>query len=116
MQLDASVRGEYHDRLMAWLSPAIREKVNEMLEEHFPYPQSDFAKEHYGKGVADGRSEGLSEGVQKGEATLLLRMLTLRFGELPAERRRTRPRGRWRDAAPVGRTVCDRDHPRCRVR
>ena len=70
---------------MAWLSPAIREKVNEMLEEHFPYPQSDFAKEHYGKGVADGRSQGLSEGVQKGEALLLLRQLTHRFGDLPAE-------------------------------
>ncbi|MEN7343902.1 MAG: hypothetical protein AAAFM81_13210 [Pseudomonadota bacterium] len=69
MQLDASVRGEYHDRLMAWLSPAIREKVNEMLEEHFPYPQSDFAKEHYARGEAD----------------LLLRMLTLRFGELSGE-------------------------------
>ena len=73
MQLDASVRGEYHDRLMAWLSPAIREKVNEMLEQHFPYPQSDFAKEHYGKGV------------REGEALLLLRQLTHRFGELPAE-------------------------------
>ena len=44
-----------------------------MLEEHFPYPQSDFAKEHYGKGV------------REGEATLLLRMLTLRFGELPPD-------------------------------
>jgi hypothetical protein len=69
MQLDASVRGEYHDRLMAWLSPAVREKVNEMLEEHFPYPQSDFAKEHYARGEAD----------------LLIRQLTLRFGELPTD-------------------------------
>jgi len=77
MQLDASERGEYHDRLWAWLSPAIREKVNQMLEEHFPYPQSDFAKEHYGKGVR--------EGVQKGEATLLIRQLTVRFGELPPD-------------------------------
>ena len=70
----------------------IRENVNQMLEEHFPYPQSDFAKEHYGKGVADGRSEGRrerrrqgrSEGRREGEATLLLRQLTHRFGELPA--------------------------------
>ncbi len=69
MQLDASERGEYHDRLWAWLSPAIREKASKMLEEHFPYPQSDFAKEHFAKG----------------EATLLLRLLTLRFGELPDE-------------------------------
>ena len=44
---------------------------------HFPYPRSDFAKEHYGKGVNDGRREGESE--------LLLRPLTHRFGELPAE-------------------------------
>ena len=73
MQLDASERGEYHDRLWAWLSPAIREKVSEMLEEHFPYPQSDFAKEHYGKGV------------REGEATLLIRQLTVRFGELPPD-------------------------------
>ena len=85
MRLDASVRGEYHDRLWAWLSPAIREKVNQMLEQHFPYPQSDFAKEHYGKGVADGRSEGRREGRREGESELLLRQLTLRFGDLPPD-------------------------------
>ncbi|MEL6184596.1 MAG: DUF4351 domain-containing protein [Myxococcota bacterium] len=73
MQLDADERSDYHDLLWAWLSPAIREKVSEMLEQHFPYPQSDFAKEHYGKGL------------REGEAQLLLRLLTHRFGELPAE-------------------------------
>lgn len=73
MRLDASVRGEYHDRLMAWLSPAIRQKVDEMLEEHFPYPQSDFAKAHYGKGVVEG------------EAAVLLRQLGRRFGDVPSE-------------------------------
>lgn len=73
MQLDVPARGEYHDRLMAWLSPAIRDKVAEMLEKHFPYPQSDFAKEHYGKGLIEG------------EAAMLLRLLHRRFGDVSAE-------------------------------
>lgn len=77
MKLDPPARGEYHDRLMAWFSPAIRDKVAEMLEKHFPYPQSDFAKEHYGKGKAEGLIEG--------EAGMLLRQLRHRFGDVPSE-------------------------------
>ena len=45
-----------------------------MLRDHFPYPQSDFAKEHYGK--------GLKEGQLLGEANLTLRLLERRFGPL----------------------------------
>ena len=50
-----------------------------MLRDHFPYPQSDFAKEHYGKGL----KEGLKEGRLLGEANLVLRQLERRFGPLP---------------------------------
>ena len=46
-----------------------------MLRDHFPYPQSDFAKEHYGKGLKEGRLLG--------EANLVLRQLERRFGALP---------------------------------
>lgn len=86
MALDPAVQLEYHDRLWAWLSPALREKVAAMLKQHFPYPQSDFAKEHYGKGKADGwregKADGLREGKTEGEAAMLLRLLRRRFGEV----------------------------------
>ena len=48
-----------------------------MLRDHFPYPQSDFAKEHYGKGLEEGRREA-----QLREANLVLRQLERRFGSL----------------------------------
>ncbi len=40
------------------------------------YPQSDFAREHFDKGRAQGRVEG--------KTAVLRRQLTLRFGPLPA--------------------------------
>ena len=60
------------------------------------YPQSDFAREHFGKGRAEGRvegraegrvegrAEGRAEGRVEGKAAVLRRQLTLRFGPLPA--------------------------------
>ena len=48
------------------------------------YPQSDFAREHFGKGRAEGRVEGRAEGRVEGKAAVLRRQLTLRFGPLPA--------------------------------
>ena len=77
--LDPDERGEYTDRLWAWLTPVLKEQVQQMLRDHFPYPQSDFAKEHYGKGL----KEGLKEGRLLGEANLVLRQLERRFGALP---------------------------------
>jgi hypothetical protein len=67
-RLDGPARSDYHDRLFAWLSPSIREQVKAMLEEHFPYPQSDFAKEHYGRGAV------------QGQAKVVLLLIKLRFG------------------------------------
>ena len=51
------------------------------------YPQSDFAREHFGKGRlegrVEGRVEGRIEGRVEGQAAMLRRQLTLRFGPLP---------------------------------
>ncbi len=51
------------------------------------YPQSDFAREHFGKGRLEGRLEGRVEGRVEGrlegQAGMLHRQLTLRFGPLP---------------------------------
>ena len=38
-----------------------------------------------GEGRAEGKAEGKAEGRAEGKAELLLRQLTLRFGQLPAE-------------------------------
>ena len=77
VDLDPDERGEYTDRLWAWLTPILKEQVQQMLRDHFPYPQSDFAKEHYGKGLEEGRREA-----QLREANLVLRQLERRFGSL----------------------------------
>jgi hypothetical protein len=63
--LDPDQRDTYHDILMAWLPEALREEL--MMTAKSLYPQSDFAREHFGKG----------------EAAVLRRLLTLRFGPIP---------------------------------
>ena len=72
IRLDPSERVEYDDALMGWLSPELRKKVLEMLMENYPYPQSDWAKEHYGRGRLDGKLEA--------DRATLIRLLTRRFG------------------------------------
>jgi hypothetical protein len=67
--LDPDQRDTYHDILMAWLPEALREEL--MMTAKSLYPQSDFAREHFGKG----RVEAL--------AAVLRRQLTLRFGPIP---------------------------------
>ena len=47
--------------------------------------QSDFAKRYIGLGRAEGHAEGRAEGQAEGRAALLQRLLTRRFGALPAE-------------------------------
>ena len=47
--------------------------------------QSDFAKRYIGLGRAEGQAEGRAEGQVEGRAVLLQRLLTRRFGPLPAE-------------------------------
>jgi hypothetical protein len=68
--LDPDQRDTYHDILMAWLPGAIREEL--LMIAKSLYPQSDFAREHFGKGRIEG------------EAAVLRRQLTLRFGPIPA--------------------------------
>jgi hypothetical protein len=65
ISLDPDQRDTYHDILTAWLPEALREEL--MMTAKSLYPQSDFAREHFGKG----------------EAAVLRRLLTLRFGPIP---------------------------------
>jgi predicted transposase YdaD len=67
---------------MAWLPEALREEL--MMTAKSLYPQSDFAREHFGKGRVEGRAEGRVEGRAEGEAAVLRRQLSLRFGPVPA--------------------------------
>jgi hypothetical protein len=80
--LDPDQRDTYHDILMAWLPEALREEL--MMTAKSLYPQSDFAREHFGKGRAEGRVEGRVEGQVEALAAVLRRQLTLRFGHIPA--------------------------------
>ncbi len=48
------------------------------------YPLSDFAREHFGRGRAEGRFEGRAEGHREGAASVLRLLLTQRFGPLSA--------------------------------
>jgi flagellar biosynthesis/type III secretory pathway protein FliH len=47
-----------------------------------------FAERFRQEGLETGMEEGMQKGMQKGEALILLRLLQLKFGELPAETRR----------------------------
>lgn len=79
----------YSDVLFSWASPRIQELVMSKLMTSLPYPVSDFAKEHYGRGLEDGkaagRREGEAKGRREGEAALILRLLARRFGALPED-------------------------------
>jgi hypothetical protein len=58
--------------------------------------QSDFARLYHAEGLAEGRAlgielgrvEGLAEGEQRGRATLVLRLLSKRFGHLTSKTER----------------------------
>ena len=49
----------YHDLVMAGLSSAVRKALEEMMFPEGYEFQSDFAKEHFGKGKAEGKAEGV---------------------------------------------------------
>lgn len=49
---------------------------------------SNFAERFIQEGLAQGLEQGLERGEQRGEATMLLRLLHLKFGELPEAVRR----------------------------
>jgi hypothetical protein len=70
----------YFDLVLNSLSEAAREALQNMEPAKYEY-QSDFARRYYGQGQAD----GLANGLAKGRADLVIRLLTLRFGALSTE-------------------------------
>jgi len=70
LDLDAERSTLYRDILSEALSEAARRALQSMNPEKYQY-RSEFAKRYYGQGLAEGRAE------------LILKLLTLRFGDLP---------------------------------
>jgi hypothetical protein len=66
----------YFDLVLKSLSAAAQRELRAMDPAKYEY-QSDFAKRYIGLGRAEGHAEG--------RVALLQRLLTLRFGPLPAE-------------------------------
>jgi hypothetical protein len=82
--LDAERGRMYFDLVLASLSDAAQRELRAMDPAKYEY-QSDFAKRYIGLGRAEGQTEGRAEGQAEGRAALLQRLLTRRFGPLPAE-------------------------------
>lgn len=78
--LDASRARLYVDLVFHSLSEAARRALQDMNPAKYEY-QSDFAR-HY---VAVGREEGREEGGVHGRATLVARLLSVRFGSVPQD-------------------------------
>jgi len=70
----------YYDLIMTSLSEAARRELQTMDRAKYQY-QSDFAKRY----VAEGKAEGEVNGQRAGKASLVARLLTLRFGSLTDE-------------------------------
>jgi hypothetical protein len=75
----------YFDMVLASLSEAARNSLQAMDPANYEF-QSEFAKHYLARGRDEGRAEGRAEGEAKGrtvgEATLLSKQLTLKFGAL----------------------------------
>ena len=69
--LDTDRGARYADVIMAWLSDAARRALEEIMSLHGYEFQSEFAKKY----AAEGRKDG--------ERKMLIKLLTLKFGELP---------------------------------
>jgi len=66
-----------------------RDEIRTML--HLPQTElkkTRFYQEVFHEGHQEGREEGRQEGKQRGEALILLRLLRLKFGEIPDDTRR----------------------------
>lgn len=74
LDLDAERSTLYRDILSEALSEAARRALQSMNPAKYEY-RSEFAKRYFGQGLAEGRAE------------LILKQLTLRFGELPESAR-----------------------------
>ena len=83
--IDAERSRLYLDLVMISLSPNAREAFEATMNSlGFEY-QSDFARRYFGQGKAEGRTEGRTEGRLEGRVELALKLLALRFGQLPDE-------------------------------
>jgi flagellar biosynthesis/type III secretory pathway protein FliH len=58
------------------------QEVNSMLAERVIEWTEEWEQQGIQKGMEQGMEKGMEKGVQKGEATLLLRLMELRFGSL----------------------------------
>ncbi|NUN14473.1 MAG: hypothetical protein HUU55_12655 [Myxococcales bacterium] len=58
----------YADLILARVSPAMRQAVEEMMVANKYEYQSDFARKYYGQGLTEGKAEGVAEGIAKGKA------------------------------------------------
>jgi predicted transposase YdaD len=59
------------------------QEMRAMLADQFQEWREEFMREASQEGLQKGLQKGLQEGLQKGEARLLLRLLAIRFGDLP---------------------------------
>jgi hypothetical protein len=92
--LDADRSKIYFDLIMNSLGEAARQALMTMDAQKYEY-QSDFARRYIAQGRKEGRKEGvkdgLAKGLEEGEAhgrvALLIRQLTVRFGQLDSPTR-----------------------------
>jgi hypothetical protein len=73
VDLDDDRAALYCDLILHSLSEAARRAFKNMRAFNYEY-QSDFARHYFGKGKVEGRAEGRAE--------IVLRLLTVRFGQL----------------------------------
>ncbi len=107
--LDTDRGARYADVITMWLSDAARRALEDFMSLHGYELQSEFAKKY----AAEGRKEGLKEGLEEGQRKILIRQLTLKFGELPdgiLQRIRAADAEyleRWAERILVARTIDD---------
>jgi hypothetical protein len=93
--LDTERGARYADVITMWLSDAARRALEEFMSLHGFEFQSEFAKRYAAEGrkegikegIKEGHKEGLKEGLEEGhkegQRKSLMKLLTLKFGELP---------------------------------
>jgi hypothetical protein len=82
--LDEARNKMYFDLIWASMSEDARRKLQTMDPAKYEY-QSELARKWVAEGKAEGKAEGRLEGEREGRVRLLSRLLTLRFGALPAD-------------------------------
>jgi hypothetical protein len=75
----------YYENAYRMSSAAIRHILEELVSATAWPVHSPFAKEHFGRGKAEGMAEGKAEGMAEGEAEAILLVLQARGLEVSAE-------------------------------